>query len=115
MSTQFGSGYYVNKDLYASTEYRIEKSFIDVYEIKDHTQQDGVTFFDQTDCSGPSGTVNFNDRFLSRDPSTLQADRTELNNIPLESYASVYVPVGYELLLDGESYKSTEYLNEVGM
>ena len=82
LSSQFGSGYYVNKDLYASTEYRIEKSFLDVHHIIDHTQQDGVTFFDQTDCSGPSGTVHFNDFDKSRDPSTIQADRTELNNLP---------------------------------
>ena len=59
--------------------------------------------------------MHFNDFRKSRDPSTIQADRTELNNLPLESYASIHVPVGYELLLDGESYKSTEYLNEVGM
>ena len=72
------------------------------------------------DCYGYSGTVHFNNHYSDRDPSTLFADRSELRNIKQAGdqnvFASVYVPVGYELLLDGESIiKSTEYLNEAGM
>ena len=82
-TTQFGSGYYVNKQIWNSVypEDNIEKSFLDIWQIDNQTTQDGVTFFEMSDCYGYSGTVHFNDYRESRDPITLWAGRSELKNI----------------------------------
>lgn len=102
----------------------IEESKFAMEIITNHSDQDAVTFFENENCTGTSGTLHWGNSYIFAG-SNKYRDRTELVNAHhTDNFQSVQVPPGFELILYDEKKQQGNsrvlrseggYLNELGL